>query len=181
MDLGPLQLVTPFDESNIPLLWSWLQPFKQTVLGDESPQSISEFVDAWRERISAAQTWGVKRNDEFGGYIEFKQIGYGIPSVGVCEALFKQSFWGKQNTLPILDQVMKELFAYDVDMVLFRPFQHNKAIRSLVKELGAREIGDVPSGETTNGIPVPRTLFGLVAEQWTERIQSRNSDMRVAS
>lgn len=173
MELRPFNLVSPFPESQLPCVYDWIKAYKETLLGDRAPETPREFVAEFAKRRANAQTWAVQRDGVYGGYIEFSPM---IGHIGYCEALFKKSFWGHERTLPVLDDVMGQIFGEDdTRVIFFQPFQHNKAIRSLVKELGAREIGDVPYGETRDGKPVNRTLFGLVAEQWQERMKMRNT------
>lgn len=187
--VNPLKLVTPFPPSELPSLFLWIASFKDMVLGDNAPQSIGEFVDDWQQKGEGLKTWAVMRGDEFGGYIEYDPFvplevrhlaKEGTPQAGYCEALFKQSFWGNERTVPILDEVMEQLFASEVELVLFRPFQHNKAIRAMVRDLGAREVGPVSYGETRNHEPVTRMMFALVAQEWSERFATRSA-MRIAS
>ncbi len=191
MGANLFQLVTPFPESQIPSLFFWIARFKDMICTDDSPQSVGEFVDEWRQRSSRLKTWAVMREDgEFGGYVEYESFlpphlkalaTTHAPEAGYCDALFKESFWGRHRTTPVLDEVMESLFADKVDLVVFRPFRHNKAIRAMVKDLGAREVGDHSFGETRGGAPAMRTVFVLVPDQWSERYVSRSSNLRAVS
>jgi RimJ/RimL family protein N-acetyltransferase len=161
--LAEIELVTPFPESEIPAMWFWIQPFLNQVTADGGPTTLEEFVDRQRERADRVVSWGVYREGELGGYIEFEP---GSPTMGLGHGLFKKAFWGQKTTVPAINKAMMQVFASGVEFVMFTPFAHNAAIRALLRRIGAVENGILKARYTQNGLPIDAAVLGLVCDEW---------------
>lgn len=85
MDDSPRAIVrNPFPNHAWPQVWEWIQPYRRSVMDDNSPTSKGEFV---KEQIVLCatptyRTWGVHRDNELGGLITFQTAPPATPWAG---------------------------------------------------------------------------------------------------
>ncbi len=141
-----IRVVSPFPAAAVPRVWTWIQEFRGRVSDDFGAKSLADFVECWEAREQ--QTWAVYRGDEIGGVITFERLS---PIAGTAHCVFKKSFWGRKTTLPATSEVARQIFAQGVEKLVFCVFEDNHAIRSLLRDLGAKQEGVLRKQTIRNG------------------------------
>lgn len=161
-----IEIRAPFRVADLPLLYSWLKTYWHQVAADDTPSEIGEFVEYYTERSIQAFTFGVYRDGELGGYLE-ASTGFS-DKAAVCHGFFKKAFWGRKTTAYAINLGLSWLFLHGVELVLFTPFSHNRAIILLEKSLGAVEVDELTGRFTQDGKPINTTILALGCERWAK-------------
>jgi RimJ/RimL family protein N-acetyltransferase len=142
-------------------VWQWIEPFRARVTDDFSPQTVEEFVAASLARTRHAQTWGVWRGEELGGVICLEHLN---PVHCQSQILCKREFWGE--TPSAIRQVYELAFARGVQKISSVVFPDNHAIRSLARQIGAKQEGVLVHHTRRGGAPTNMLMLGLVKEDF---------------
>jgi RimJ/RimL family protein N-acetyltransferase len=166
-----IDVIAPFPDVALPLLWMWIEEARSQVADDFSPQTPGEFIALERQRAESGEviTFAIYRDHELGGYVRV------VPTLPMsCEAhcIFSKSFYGYQTTLPALNDVARQLFEAGIERLTLPVFAHNTAIRSLLKRGGAVEEGTLRSYTRQNNEPVDMVIFGLLKSEWLAKQDS---------
>lgn len=140
----------PWDNSDWPLAWSWIEQFYYRVADDESPKTQREFVD--EQLRSDSVNFGVYRDGVLGGW-----IGGPILSPTLCEGhcLFKKgtspsnSFWGRSTTVPAVLQAAAWMWALGIRRIICPVFEPNRLMIGLLEHIGATRDEEAPEGLKT--------------------------------
>lgn len=160
-----VRVESPFPESAIPRVWSWIQGFRERVADDFAPASIEQFVQFWSSQ-SQAKTWGVWRDGELGGLVVVKEIS---PVLAESHCLFKRSFWGHDTTLAALRAVYAEVFATGIEKVFSVAFRDNAQLLGLARRIGAQKEGILRKHTRRGGELVDMIAIGLLREDFERR------------
>lgn len=156
------ELISPFPESDLPAVWMWAQPYLyKTEFYDLAE---AEFVAIKRAKQDRVMSWGISRDGELGGYIEFEAEG---ERVGFMSVLCKVPFFRySQRTvvIPALGEAIGEVFEQGASLILFDPLESNRQMVNLLRKLGARDA----ASERANGVPEKRVL-AIGSGDWTVR------------
>jgi RimJ/RimL family protein N-acetyltransferase len=162
-----VEAVTPFPEQALPLLWHWLEAFRKNVADDDAPDNLEDFIEL---ELQASErgvvTFGIYRDNELGGCVWFQQLS---PRMGAAHCVFKKDFFGHVTTIPALNSVAGQLFDAGIERITMQVFEHNHAIKSLIKQIGAKEEGTLREFTTQGGRPVNMVLYGLLKDEWEEK------------
>lgn len=162
--LQQVEVRFPFPDSALPQLWLWCEKFRHLVADDYAPKDMEDFVNYELARSEQGGVkYGVYRADEIGGCIWVEPVNYRVVS---AHCVFKKEFFGHQTTLPALTQVADYLFAQGVKKIQMNCFDHNAAIKSLLRKLGTVKEGILRQQTTQNGKPIDILLLALYADTW---------------
>lgn len=161
-----IEVVCPFPDAALPLLWSWIEESRRQVVDDFGPQTWEEFLDAERSRSGDVATFAIYRDGIIGGYVRAEKTG---PITADAHCIFARDFYGYQTTIPALNEVAEWLFRAGIERITLSTLAHNAAIRALVKRLGAVEEGRLRKCTRQNGEPVDVLIFGLLREEWAAK------------
>lgn len=162
-----IEVRSPFPDSAIPRIWTWISEFRNAVADDFAPKTIEEFISDWEARSQGPRvTWGVWRDGELVGLIVVDQIS---PILVTAHCLFAKRAWGHQTTVPAIRQMLDEIFAAGVRKVIGTPFAHNSQMIALMRELGFRREGTLVGHTIQHGKPVDMAAFGLFADDYLKQ------------
>lgn len=167
-----IEIVSPFPEHSWPRVWSWIQPFRDRVLDDFSPQTIEDFVAARLSAPETEQTWGVLRDGELGGMVTFQRLS---PVLGTCHCVFKKDLWGHSTTVPALRQIAEEVFSTGVNKLTLPLMRGNRAMAAILSMLGGYQEGILKQQTQQHGKPADMVLYALTREGF-ERSQYAGRD-----
>jgi hypothetical protein len=97
---GELRVASPFPAEYWPMVWYWIEGFRNRAVDDGSPQSCDGFVE-WLlalEKSPQFRSWGVWRGGELGGLVTFERP-RPIDIAGWSRAFFKPSFFGRRGRI----------------------------------------------------------------------------------
>lgn len=157
-----VEIHSPFPTAEIPRIWGWIEPFRWRVSDDFSPKTLTEFITFYRAQAERAKTWAVYRDGELGGAITYEQVS---PIVGTAHCVFKKSFWGRKTTIPALQAAIGQMFECCTKLSL-PVMDGNKAMLSLLRELGASKEGALEKHTLRDGKPVDLVLLALFKEKF---------------
>jgi RimJ/RimL family protein N-acetyltransferase len=178
-----IEVRNPFPTTWLPAMWKWTQKFWDKVATDSTPTDEDAWIEKQLERINNLKliSWGVYRSGELGGYVEMLPhvvLAQSSDQAGtvrlstqldcICEVhtIFKQEFWGRRTTIPALNQCASQIFSFGFEIILAPVFEHNNAIRALLRVLGAKEAGPLLQPITQGGEPVQVILYTLLRSDW---------------
>ncbi len=121
---------SPFPPHAWPLVWQWIQGFRDRVADDFGPQTIDEFVAAMLARVVPEESFAVYRDGELGGLIWLQRLS---PVLAHSHMVFRRSFWGREITHTTVYQVFAQAFDAGIQKIESEAFQDNHAIRSLAR------------------------------------------------
>jgi len=158
------ELISPFPEADLPSVFLWTEPYRyKTEFFDLTED---EFVGLKREKQDRVMTWGISRDGELGGYIEFEAQG---ERVGFMSALCKSHFFrfDRQSLIiPAMGDAITNVFKAGAALILFDPLASNTQMVRLLRQLGARDAGST----LANGIPEKRVM-AIGSGDWKPREQ----------
>lgn len=157
---------SPFPEADLPKLFSWIEKSSHQIACDQSPHTLDDFMEYQLLRIPRMITWGVYNEGELCGYLALIPRGEGI---GEGHCIFKRDAWGHEITLAAINLALLYSFTAGIEIMLFRPFESNRAVVPLHKSLGAKSLGlEGDAGLTRDGEPVQIECWGLLKNEWVK-------------
>lgn len=123
----------PWDESDWPIAWLWIQEFWHVLADDFHPKDLETFIEV--KKRGGARCLGVHCDDEFGGLIVWHRRS-SVVAVGHC--VFKRSFHRRSITVPALKRAMEIVWQEGYQKIACPIFPDNHAIARLLLAVGAR-------------------------------------------
>jgi len=161
-----VRVESPFPEYSLPALWKWTYSFRHRTMDDYSPQTESEFVEAFqRNSENGVETFGVYRDDELGGFVSIERLS---PVLATSHVVFKPNFFGRATTDRSLIEIYGAVFASGVKKIASRVFADNTGIIALGVRLGAKVEGRFRAHTMRGGNLVDMAEIGLRAEDLTQ-------------
>jgi RimJ/RimL family protein N-acetyltransferase len=163
-----VEVSEPFPPWALPVLWGWIESFRDRVCDDFSPKTFPEFLENWIARAKAGtRTWGVWRDDSLGGMIS---VGPLNPILAETHLVFARRFWGRETTIPALRQAYAIAFASGFEKLQAAVFADNYQLIALAKAIGAVEETHpkhpLRAQTRRNGKPVDMRLISLFKEDF---------------
>jgi RimJ/RimL family protein N-acetyltransferase len=184
-----VEVKSPFPFEALPRVWRWIEPFKEKVSDDFSPQNEEQFLSFMAGKWKVQKTWAVYGNGELGGLIQFERL---TPWLGTAHFLLKREFQGlssrgerpvgKGTGIPrqpgIAIQACRiaaaDIFENEgVGKLTFNPFAHSLAIASILINLGAKREGTLTGHTLCGGKPTDMWVYGLTKEGFQEKQNAR--------
>jgi len=167
-----IEVISPFPTESLPRVWAWSERFRHQVSDDFSPQTQAEFVDAMLAAIDLQKTWAVYGDGELGGMITYQRLS---PWVGTAHIFTKPNFQGNGLAPPALKIAFAEMFADGIGKLSFYPLAGNRAVGSLLINLGARREGCLRSQTIAGGKPIDMHIYGLLKEEFQHAMGTASS------
>jgi len=158
-----IEVISPFPTESLPRVWAWNERFRHQVSDDFSPQTQGEFVDAMLAAMDLQKTWAVYGDGELGGMITYQRLS---PWVGTAHIFVKPKFQGKGLAPPALKIAFAEMFADGIGKLSFYPLAGNRAVGSLLINLGAKREGCLRSQTIAGGKPIDMHIYGMLKEEF---------------
>jgi hypothetical protein len=130
---------SPCPDSELPLVWEWLNHFAKETLDEQSPQSMESFLERERAtRSTGGKTFAIMMDDKLIGAVWCEAIGNGM---AIGHLVFDPG-----HTISTREKVRASRCALESMFLSFRKiiwtfFSDNRAFRVFLKRLGAIEEG----------------------------------------
>lgn len=168
-----IEVVTPFPDEDYPRVHAWIEAVPSLILPGHQ-QTIDGFIDDWlgdgdrAGRAALALTFAIYRDGVLGGWVVFEP-NIGEPGTGSAHCVFKkgaskrESFFGWATTLPALTEIARDLFAVGITRIDMAVMQANQGMVSLLRKLGARQVGTFQSAGDE---PLTVLHYALYKDDW---------------
>jgi RimJ/RimL family protein N-acetyltransferase len=140
-----VEVISPFPAYAWPLVWQWMQTFRDRVCDDFAPKTCAEFVAQMLRAVNPDDSWGVYRDGELGGLIWVARFS---PILGYSHMVFSRAFWGQETTLTAVQEVFHQVFERGAEKIESSSFVDNHQVKALGQKLGG----------TVEGVRRGRTL-----------------------
>lgn len=163
-----IEVKSPFPFEALPRVWRWIEPFREKLSDDFSPQTETAFLTYMAEKWKKQKTWAVYGSGELGGLIQFEKF---TPWVGTAHFLLKPEFQRKGLSIKAARIAAAAIFENEgIGKLTFNPFAGNLAIGSLLINLGAKREGTLTGHTLCGGKPADMWLYGLTKEAFLGKV-----------
>ena len=156
----PMRVVNPFPLADAPRVWFWVKDIRHRLFDDTVPSEQFAFTGGLVERLSGAiQSWGIYQDNLLVGMVftEPAQVG---SSLLTCLYRPDAGNVAKEG----LRQIVGELIA--AGPVQCSVFANNKAVISMLSEIGARRAARLYGQLVRDGKPADVDVFVITKESY---------------
>lgn len=170
MEPSAITIEEPFPLYALPRVWKWIESFRQKVFDDFGPKTEDQFIEYWVSR--QFRSWAVLRHGVLGGVITSTNI---TPRVAEMHCIFREEFWGHENTVPPICAVADILIETGITKVTSCVTPDNHGIVALLKKIGGVREGHLRGQQLRGGKPSDLIIMAVHKEAYLARNQ-RASD-----
>lgn len=157
-----MQFISPFPEEHLPLMWKWIEEFREQMLDDNSPQSYEAMVEHSRSSLErGAKQYACLMDGVPAGMIWGEFAGDGMY---IGHLVFDREVLSSSEKLEASREALKLMFATGARKVIWQMFADNRAFRIFLKRLGAEIEGTLKQGTRRKGQLVDITLMASFPE-----------------
>lgn len=155
----PMIELRPWDESDWPIAWVWLDAAWDAISDDYAPRDVDSFVDI-KQRQGAVNV-GVWRDDELCGLLILAPVS---PTLAMGHCVFRRRALRPGETVEVLGMAQRVAWSWGYRKIWAMVYPTNRAMIRLLETVGAHYEGMLLSQTQKDGRMVDMLSYALLRE-----------------